>query len=116
MFWLERLRELKQRSGISTKELAEAAEVPFGTLNNILAGNVKSPQLETMRRIVYTLGYTLDDLDPGRVENDGELLAYLGALRTRPEMKMLFRVSKNATKKEVEAAVKIIEALVQKDT
>ena len=52
----------------------------------------------------------------GRPENDlvnadPELTEYLQQLRDRPELRMLFSLTKNATKQDVEAAVRIIEAL-----
>lgn len=40
-----------------------------------------------------------------------ELAQLRDMLRTRPEMKMLFSVSKNASKEDIERAVAIIEAL-----
>lgn len=42
---------------------------------------------------------------------DDELREYLEELRQRPEMRMLFSVSKGATKSDIEKTVKIIEAL-----
>ena len=40
-----------------------------------------------------------------------ELEEYLEELKNRPEMRMLFKLAKGATKEDVEQAVKIIEAL-----
>ena len=48
------------------------------------------------------------------INEDQELTEYLEALKTRPEMRMLFQLSKDATKEDVEAAVRIIEALRNK--
>ncbi len=45
------------------------------------------------------------------VNNDEELSEYLYLLKTRPEMRMLFKVSSKATKADVEKAVRIIEAI-----
>lgn len=45
------------------------------------------------------------------VEEDEELNEYLEMLKTRKECRMLFQLAKNATKEDVEQAVKIIEAL-----
>lgn len=42
---------------------------------------------------------------------ENELQEYLEELKNRSEMRMLFKLSKNATKEQVEQAVKIIEAL-----
>ena len=43
--------------------------------------------------------------------DDDDLTSYLDELRYRPEMRMLFSVSKKASKEDVEKAVKIIEML-----
>ena len=48
------------------------------------------------------------------VNGDEELTEYLEELRTRPEMKMLFQLTKRATKEDVEKAVKVIEAMLGK--
>lgn len=45
------------------------------------------------------------------VNDDAELTEYLEELRSRPEMRMLFSISKGATKADIEKAVAIIEAL-----
>ena len=42
---------------------------------------------------------------------DAEMLEYLQLLQTRSEMRMLFKLAKNATREDVETAVRIIEAL-----
>lgn len=52
---------------------------------------------------------------PGRAcIDDEELTEYLDALRTRPEIKMMFQLTKDATKEDVEKAVKVIEAMFGK--
>lgn len=48
------------------------------------------------------------------INEDEELTEYLEVLKTRPEVRMLFQLSKDATKEDVEAAVRIIEALRNK--
>ncbi len=48
------------------------------------------------------------------VNGDQELTDYLEMLKNRPECRMLFQLTKNATKEDVEAAVRIIEALRNK--
>lgn len=48
------------------------------------------------------------------VNDDEELTEYLEILKTRPEMRMLFQISKDATKEDVEAAVRVIEAIRKK--
>ena len=61
--WLDRFNEMRKNSGMSLDEISEKAGVPKGTLSKITAGITKAPPLETMRKLVYSMGYTLDDLD-----------------------------------------------------
>jgi len=82
--------------------------VPIGTLNKILSGQTSDPKFETLKAICTALNISLADLDEYETERD-ELTEYLDELHKRPEMKMLFKVAKKATKEDVEKAVKIIE-------
>ena len=45
------------------------------------------------------------------INGNEELTEYVEMLKNRPECRMLFQLSKTATKEDVEAAVRIIEAL-----
>ena len=49
------------------------------------------------------------------VNDDPELTEYLEELKNRNEMRMLFKLAKNATKADVMRAVAIIEALRKED-
>lgn len=55
--------------------------------------------------------YTAIENDRGEDKVDLALLDYLEILRTRPECRMLFSLTKDATKEDVEKAVAIITAL-----
>lgn len=55
-----------------------------------------------------------DQKEKPLINGDEELTEYVQMLKTRPECRMLFQLSKNATKEDVEAAVRIIEALRNK--
>ena len=61
--WFERLKELKARSGMTTKEIAAGSGIPEPTLVKLFAGVTKEPKLNTIQQLVHFLGYTLDDLD-----------------------------------------------------
>lgn len=63
--WLETFNMMRQRSGLSLDELSDKSGVPKGTLAKISSGITKTPSLDTMRSLVYTMGFTLDDLDRG---------------------------------------------------
>lgn len=61
--WFERLKELKAKSGMTTKEIAAGSGIPEPTLVKLFAGVTKEPKLNTIQQLVHFLGYTLDDLD-----------------------------------------------------
>ena len=63
--WLKNFNQMRQESGMSLDDLSEKSGVPKGTLAKITSGITKAPSLETMRSLVYAMGYTLDDLDRG---------------------------------------------------
>lgn len=60
--WLESLRKMKQKSGLTTAEIAVGSGIPEPTLEKLFAGATKEPKLPTMKKLVYFLGYTLEDL------------------------------------------------------
>ena len=111
--WQKNLRELKRKSGMTNEQIANASGVPASTVEKVFSGYTADPKLETVQKIVTSMGYTLDDLVPpeeGSPRHEAmELQSYLDELRTRPEMKMLFKTFKGATKEEVEQVVKMVE-------
>lgn len=60
--WLEKLRELKKESGMSTKRIAEVTNMSPKTLERIFAGETDRPYMDTLYAIVSALGGSLDDL------------------------------------------------------
>lgn len=81
----------------------------------IIVDNDSTATEEDIARIVnsHRLDTPPNEKEP-LVNDDQELNEYLEVLKTRPEMRMLFQLSKDATKEDVEAAVRIIEALRNK--
>lgn len=89
--WLDRLAALKKSSGKTTKQISEESEVPVGTLNKLFAGQTKDPKLETVRAVVHSLGYTLDDLfsDPPKKENPASSFDGAGRKVTTEEVEAI---------------------------
>lgn len=60
--WLENLKELKKKTGMSYKQIAERTNLPERTVNRIFAGESDHPYADTLDRIVKALGYDLGDI------------------------------------------------------
>ena len=60
--WLENLKELKKSSGMSTKQISDATQIPERTVNRIFSGDTDNPYVDTLHRIVTVLGGSLDSI------------------------------------------------------
>ena len=60
--WLDNLKELKKKTGMSSKQIAEATNLPERTVSRIFAGESDHPYADTLDRIVKALGYDLGDI------------------------------------------------------
>lgn len=110
-----KLREIRKRCGLTMKELGERVGVGESTISQYETGK-RQPDYEILLRIADYFGVSVDEiLGKERSTEDEELQEYLEQLKTRPEMKMLFKLTKNATKADVEQAVRIIEAIRGKE-
>lgn len=60
--WLENLKELKAKTGMTSKQIAERTSLPERTITRIFSGDTDSPYADTLHRIVTVLGGSLDDI------------------------------------------------------
>ena len=60
--WLDNLKELKKAKGISTKQIAEATNLPERTVSRIFSGDTDNPYVDTLHRIVSVLDGSLDNI------------------------------------------------------
>ena len=61
--WLDNLKELKKKTGMSAKQIAEKTNLPERTICRILAGESQHPYADTLDLIVKALGnYDLGDI------------------------------------------------------
>lgn len=114
----ERIEVLLRERGISGSKLSADLGMSRSFMTELRKGRAKGVNAETAARIAEYLGVTTDYLlgkseQPGPVNGDEELTEYLQELRERPDKRMLFSVTKNATKAQVEAIVRMIEEMQQ---
>ena len=60
--WLENLKELKIKAGMSSKQIAEKTNLPERTVARIFSGDTDNPYVDTLHRIVRAMGGSLDDI------------------------------------------------------
>ena len=117
----ERLDALCKERGIKGGRMCTDLNISKSLMTDLKSGRKKGVNAETAQKIAsyfdVTVGYLLgedEQKEKPLVNGDEELTEYLEILKTRPEMRMLFQISKDATKEDVEAAVRVIEAIRKK--
>ena len=60
--WLDNLKELKKKTGMTSKQIAEKTGLPERTVARVFSGDTDSPYADTLHRIVVALGGSLDDI------------------------------------------------------
>ena len=97
------------------KQLGDVLGVAESTISHYETGRRQLDNETLLRLGEYfgvPVGYLLGaEEEKPLVNGDEELTEFLEMLKTRPECRMLFQLSKDATKEDVEKAVRIIEAL-----
>ena len=62
MSMVSRIRELMNQKGVKPSELSRRSKISKGHISAILNGKKTNVELETIRRIAYSLGVTLKDI------------------------------------------------------
>lgn len=60
--WLDNLKELKKKTGMTPKQIADKTNLPERTVIRIFSGDTDNPYVDTLHRIVTVLGGSLDDI------------------------------------------------------
>lgn len=121
-----KLKALRKKNRMTQKDLAENLEVALSTVAMWETAN-REPDIAMLKKISDFFDISIEVLldDSMSVDDSGQIFIGQGEVRTtyddlrdirrllhdRPEMQMLFSVTKNASKEDIERAVKIIEAL-----
>lgn len=114
MFW-DNFIELCVKNNVKPNPVAKSLGISSGSVTNWKKG--VAPNSTTLKKIADYFGVSVDYLlgkeSTAQPSEHDELNEYLEEIRTRPEMKMLFSITKNASKEDVEKAVKVIEAMLE---
>ena len=120
MFY-DRFVHLCAEKGVSPSRAALDAGISKSLVTKWKANGAKDPSPDVIRKLSKYFNISVAELlgeedqkEKPLINEDQELTEYVELLKNRPECRMLFQLSKDATREEVEQAVRIIEALRQK--
>lgn len=115
--------QLLQKHEVSTYKVSKETGIAQSVFSSWKNG-ISTPKADKMQKIAeyfgVSVGYLMgtEEAEPNAIDKennpivlDDEAMELLEELKTRPEMRTLFSVSKKATKEDILKAVKIIEAL-----
>jgi len=102
------LVSLRKSHGLSQQLLAEKTGLKRSAIGMYETGK-REPDMETLKLFADFFHVDMNTLTTGT--GDSELNELLETLRNREDMRMLFKLAKDATPDDVRNAVKIIEAL-----
>ena len=60
--WLDNIKELKKKTGLSTKQLADKTNLPERTVARVFSGETDNPYITTLIPIVNALGGSLNEI------------------------------------------------------
>lgn len=124
--FFDNFKSLCEIKGTKPTTVVKAVGISTGSIGAWKKG--QTPRYSTLKKLADYLGVEINDLldddqkekpveDDGLVNGDAELTEYLDELRNRSEMRMLFSVTKDAKKEDIEALAKFFEQMNgKKDT
>ena len=116
------IEDLCKSKGITVTEMCRELKINRSSLSELKQGRAKSLSNDKVIKIAKYFGVTAEYIS-GEQDNimveahnqpiyiDDETREVIDELRTRPEMKILFSVSKNVTKEDIEATVEILKRM-----
>lgn len=117
MDFRERLKELRKARGISQAALAERLGMSKSTIGMYETGDI-SPSLEVLNALADYFNVDIDYLLGKEIGStyylDPEVAQMAQELFARPELRVLFDASKNATKEDIEAVASILDKMSNK--
>ena len=117
----EKIKELRLTRGLTLEQVANEVGVGKSTVRKWETGMIANMRNDKIKALAKALGKTpeylmgWEDAEKEPAPADQELTEMLETLRTREDMRMLFKLSRDATPEDVRQAVKIIEALRKND-
>lgn len=106
-----KIDELCKLNNVSISSLCLATGISRSALSELKAGRNKSISSDNLSKIADYFRVPTDYILGKMNQDNNELNEYLEILASREDLRMLFKLAKDASKDDVDKAVKIIEAL-----
>ena len=104
------LISLRKMYGMTQQQVADRTGLTRSAVGMYETGK-REPDFETLQQIAEFYHVDMNTLITGETADTGEMDELLETLRRREDMRMLFKLAKDATPEDVRSAVRIIEAL-----
>lgn len=113
---MRNLKMLRIQAGKKQSEMAELLNIERSTYSKMESGRIK-PSADTLITLGDFFGVSTDcllDLESDDM-SDNEIWELREELRRKPDLNMLFSLTKDATKEDILKTVKILKALKGED-
>lgn len=120
MNWLENVKNIKKKKGLTNESLSERSEISLGTLNKLLSGATGDPKLSTLMALSGTLGCSLDEMLTGKAcgetltDDERDILTKLRMLDAGGKETALYIINKEYHRTLSEKSSKTFSAEPQK--
>ena len=110
------IENLCEKKGTNVTAMCRETGISRSVMSELKSGRTQTLSAANTEKVAkyfgVSVGVVMGENAPG-VPDEAmpEIMEYLEQLKTRQEMRTLFRLAQGATKEDVEKAVKIIEAL-----
>ena len=101
---------LRKDRGMSQQQLADKTGLSRSAVGMYETGK-REPDMDTLKLLANFFNVDMNTLTTGENSSPSELTELLETLRNREDMRMLFKLAKDATPEDVLNTVKIIEGL-----
>ena len=114
--WLDNLKDLKKKSGMSSKQIAEGTLLPERTVTRIFTGETDSPTITTLIPIIKFLGGSFDEIfaDTKAIVGDKSLAVLQSDLESITAERALLITDNKMLNEKVAVQTKEIELLTLK--
>lgn len=113
-----KIEGLCKKRGVNITQMCKESGVSRASITDLKMGRKQALSSMTLSKIAAYFNVSVDYLIGNDQKEkaaidvvDDDLQEYLDELRSRPEKRMLFSVTKNATKSQIEAIVKMLEEM-----